>query len=82
MIAILLYRLLVAGGAKIMKCQPPYRETLKTKITHVLTTKESAPDLIMLHRSGFQDIWCPEYIADYLLMHVSVLLAKCIYILR
>lgn len=56
-----------------MKCQPPYRETLKTKITHVVTTKESTPDLLMLHRSGFQDIWYPEYIADYLIMHVSII---------
>uniref|UniRef100_A0A7M5WSZ0 BRCT domain-containing protein n=2 Tax=Clytia hemisphaerica TaxID=252671 RepID=A0A7M5WSZ0_9CNID len=62
-------RLLIAGGAKIMRCKPPFPLSLKNQLTHVFCSREELGDLIALHRDGFHEIWHPEYIAEYLVLH-------------
>jgi len=52
-----------------MKCPQPYKSELKNKITHVFTTTEN--EFKLLHKSGFKNIWYPEYIAEFLIKYVS-----------
>lgn len=66
------FRLLESGGAKIIDANPPFLINIKYKITHAFVTKELSKDFKILNRDKFENVFYPEYIAEYLIQVCTI----------
>jgi len=64
------YRLLQAGGARVINDKPPYVWSLKVadKLTFVFTNKNLFVTVLSLHKKGVPCIH-PDYVKDYIIQY-------------